>query len=334
MRWSKIAIFALALFLSLETVALGVSSPVDPLRKGGKSGPLIVRNASVNAVTGESEVNGDEDGLVDLDASGGADADPPAGAKTCGGGLELIAAERTIEIVDEVVNDTTDSQTKLTKPAAYTVQDITMKCGGRVLGTSRRCIKPGTRACPPRKRQPTINVRSFIRRAVISGDLKLPMPTPQFVPPPIKDAPLVGMPFFYGVTPRQWNLTISRRLTFCSGSGLDIECGELLVTAKPDIAKLDPGRALENPDIKTTCRRATPNVKTLDDATREGRDCAVVFQKSGIYDIRLGLRYNITLELTRWEFETPPTITNTTIPVNVWRTITLNIKQIQPVIIK
>jgi hypothetical protein len=288
---------------------------------------------------GSTGVTARKNGRVDLVATAGGSGttDPgdqlPPGTVICMSEIEEQPEERVVDIKRKEITVDANNQEHTRLVYDHTEQQTIHSCGGQVIGIVRKCLRGN---CPPQPSLPPssarVSIRSIVRTAAMRGSFQLPEPDAKWVPEPVRDAPLVGMPFFYGVSAEQWAQVIKRSLTVCT-FGAYVQCATIALKATIVGVAFDPLNSLRRePGIRTTCKRPIPKVRSGDDAQREGRDCAVVFQDSGVYDIRLGLDYRITATVTKSIDDFVRVTTNEPIDVTVWNTHSLIIKQFQPVL--
>ncbi len=314
-RRSIVVLICLVLFGTRAQALAETGTPTPP--NDGRAG-----RPGVDVIPGEGPAFTAEAGPLQPD-------DAPPSADTCVGPPEPQPEDVVIEVPRE--EQTVGADKKSVTKIVISQQSVsTFKCNGQVFGQVHKCLNN----CPPPKpRTPTMRVSSAVRRAILRGVIKLPPALPQFVPKTSRDAPIVGMRTFYGITQEQWNHRFERSLQVCV-RGEEVDCAAVTLNMKPIAVWFDPKHARTEPEgIRKTCKRPIPTVKTGDDAQREGLDCAVVYDDSGTFNVRMGLVYNIEYTVQRWSFLLPPPTgdINTT-PVVVWNDITAEIKQFQPVL--
>jgi hypothetical protein len=316
------------------------SQSVTPIPTGQPAGP---------STDGSNIPSGD--GGLDLENSSGDPRDIEADAQSCGGAVQLHPRS----VYEEVLGTATFTDKDGKRTTQTIVNEIwqvhTMMCGGKPFATVRKCVG-GQKPCPP-KHPRRVSLKAIIGHGALRSTLTLPMPRMQFTPEESTDAPIVGLPMFYGINEQQWNDIPERELILCFVKPT-IDCVVLNVKAKPIAVKLDTANAVlvtnepENPNnhnpnntiastpkktIQETCQRPIPEVHNFTDAKQQGRDCAVVFQNSGYYPaMRMGIKYNIVVNVVKWTLDETYSESTTSMQANVWRTFTLNIKQFQPVL--
>jgi hypothetical protein len=262
-------------------------------------------------------------------------AEPPPNASFCWGGVTSIPADNDVKVFRDIIT-VINNKRVTTKDYVRTNRTYTFLCNGQIMKTVTKCIAGD---CPPPPPPKPVSIRKIVRAAVSTKQLKLPAPNMTFSPPITKngkttDAPLVGFPQYYGVTPEQFNTGIDEQLQVC----FDEDCGSIRIGAQPRVVHFRPNNAWKNntmPNgIKSTCKQAMPVVRDLADARRIGDACAITFQNAGVYGVDFILEYELIWSLNRWTFtQRPPTETGSQ-RVYVPKHLSLHIKQIQPVIIR
>ncbi len=328
----------IALSLLICTVGL-VSSSLSRPAFADSGSPIPPSTTGADPRRGGTGVTVKKDGKVDLQStaggSGAADQGDqlPANAAICMSEINEQPEERVVDIEHKEITVDANNVEHIRNVYDRTEQQTVYSCAGQVIGIVRKCIRGN---CPPQPSRPQtparISIRNAVRTATLRGTFQLPEPVAKWVPEPVRDAPLVGMPFFYGVSADQWRQVIKRSLTICT-IGEFVQCASIAVKATITGVEFDPLNSLkQEPGIRTTCKRSIPNVKSGDDARREGRDCAVVFQDSGVYDIRLGLDYNIDATITKTIDDFIRIETRDPLTATVWNNHSLIVKQFQPVL--
>ncbi len=330
----QLAAIVLFMFFTSQSALAGGGSGPDPIddkhQFDGKITPT-------NAQDGKN-VRGTP-GIVRLDLTFGSpgsqrdasdDGDALPGAAVGWVGVDIIPPDKDIDIVKDVITHDRNGKQIVTSTYVRTERHITYMCNGQVFKTIIRCIRgdcPPPSTTPPRK----ISINKLIKRLVDNGTLTLPMPEIVSTPKPSDIAPLVGMPFFYGVSATQFNEIITEPLTIC----FDEDCGSLIASAAPRAVYLDPKNSLPNdPDIKTTCRQPIPQINSAADAAPglPARNCAVVFQNAGHYTVEFGLAYELIWTINRWNFTQRPPIERGSKQLVVWTNTEITTHQIQPVL--
>ncbi len=274
------------------------------------------------------------------DATPGDEADPGQPAQFCWGGSQSKSSE-FFETVHQV--QAFDPKGKpLKKPDGSPVtrpeivkkiERITYTCKGASLRIVVRCIfdkiTPG--GCPPGKPGKKPNIRAFVKTLLKNGSVDLPLPRPVFAPRVTKNAPLVGLPFFYGISEEQFYTPVSENLRVCFNEYDD--CASIRLSAVPERLIFDPGASLADPSLLTKCARPTPAVNNRGSASKAGKDCSVTFQKAGSFPVEFVLVYRLTWTLNEWSFVVgPPTLTQS-IQAPIPAPYTMVVKQRQPVVL-
>ena len=131
---------------------------------------------------------------------------------------------------------------------------ITYECQGALLRVVTRCIfdnlTPG--GCPPPRKHKKPSLRSLVNTLLKSRAIDLPLPRPVFAPQVKKTAPLVGLPFFYGVSAEQFNTPVSDNLRICFNE--EDDCASIRLSAVPERVIFDPKESLTNNTLRTTCK--------------------------------------------------------------------------------
>jgi hypothetical protein len=213
------------------------------------------------------------------------------------------------------------------------IEIITYSCKGSTLRVVTRCIfdkiTPG--GCPPPKQPKKPYIRGLVRTLLAKGSIDLPLPRPVFAPLVTKNAPLVGLPFFYGVSNAQFYTPISQDLRVCFNE--EDDCGSLRLSAVPERVIFDPGASLADASLRTKCLRPTPAVNNRDAAAKAGKDCSVTFQKAGSFPVEFILVYRLTWTINEWSFVVGPPNLTESLPAPVPAPYTMVVKQRQPVVI-
>jgi hypothetical protein len=210
---------------------------------------------------------------------------------------------------------------------------ITYECRGAALRIVTRCIfdkvTPG--GCPPPRPHKKPNLRSLVNTLLKDHAIDLPLPRPVFAPQVKKTAPLVGLPFFYGVSAEQFNTPVSDDLRICFNE--EDDCASIRLSAVPERVIFDPGESLTNNALRTTCKQPTPAIASSASAGRAGKDCMVTFQKAGSFPVEFILVYRLTWTLNEWSFVVGPPSTTESLPAAVPVPYIMVVKQRQPVVI-
>jgi hypothetical protein len=315
---------AVAATVSNLTPSFGDTSNPPPDNRSGNNNVIVTNPKGTNGkpVVGPTR--------VDLAAIAGAPpGDLPSGSGVCFSSTAVESkAEETVEY-EEVITVDVNKKTIRKSVPLRTFEVKTYSCNGKVLGVSRKCVSG---KCPPAKKKKRPSIWSVVRYAVATDELMLDPPELILTPRPSSDAPLVGLPMFYGTTQAQWNLATIRYLSACSGGTDDYECQFLSVKINADTTLFDPGASLDDRSIRETCKRPTPDVHSFEDATNAGRDCAVVFQNAGTFEVRFGLRYHLDVVVITFSEEDGANSRQADIYATAWQSMSLTTRQRQPVL--
>lgn len=274
------------------------------------------------------------------DTTPGDEADRGQPAQFCWGGSQSKNSE-FFETVHQVqVFDAKGKPMKkpdgspVTKPEIVKkIERITYTCNGSSLRVVVRCIldkiTPG--GCPPGRPGKKPNIRAFVKTLLANRSIDLPLPRPVFAPQVTKNAPLVGLPFFYGLSEAQFYTPVSDVLSVCFNE--EDDCASIRLSAVPERLIFDPGLSLADPSLQMNCVRPTPMVSNRGSAAKAGKDCSVTFQKAGSFPVEFILLYRLTWTLNEWSFVVgPPTITGS-IQAPIPVPYTMVVKQRQPVVL-
>jgi hypothetical protein len=333
MYWRRLTLTLLFLGYAASAAKAGPGNGPDPL--GGakpKGGVAVVNSTDGTNVYGQPGIARPDLTLTpgpQSDAGDDGDALPP-GAAVCFGGIDIAPPDEDVDVFIDVVSRDRQGKRVVTHTYDRTERHITYMCNGQPFKTITRCIRGN---CPPPSTKPPrrMSLNKVLNQLMASGTLTLPMPNITTTPKPSDIAPLVGMPFFYGVTAAQFNDIQTLPLTLC----FDEDCGSLILSAAPRAVYFNPKRSMpDDPSIKTTCKQPMPEIHSAADAAQglPARNCAVVFQNSGHYPVEYGLAYELIWSINRWNFTQRPPIERGNKKVVVWTNTELTIHQIQPVL--
>jgi hypothetical protein len=215
-------------------------------------------------------------------------------------------------VVTKVVND------KL-------IMRVEIWCNGSLLRVFDRCIGGN---CPPREPE-TADLRWLILSKLRTELITFPAPDPFLWPHPSTEAPLPGVPFFFGVQPSQFSSLVERHLTACSA----LDCVSVSMTADPKAVFFDPGDG--RPRLED-CEAQGPAITSKVLAAKRKDDypeCQVTYRRAGDFDVELSLLYLITTRVTGSSFDIfvplapPPFFATTALP------FTMTVHERQPVVI-
>ncbi len=259
------------------------------------------------------------------DEAGGSEID---GVRACWGNVTEGPVDEEVDVTRKLTT-MVKGKPVVTEVYDHTDRKYTFMCNGAVFKVVTKCVRGNCPPPPPPSRPRNWNL--VVRQlTTVSSVVKLPPPSMQFVPKPIRDAPIVGLPFFYGVSKEQFDGMIQRRLVFC----FDEECGSLNFSAIPRAVVVDPIDRLSRTDVgvRSSCRRPIPEIRSGEDAARADRDCALVFENSGSFDLDFGLLYDVGWTLNRWAFTVAPPVSSDRMELTAWTRQTILVHQVQPVL--
>jgi hypothetical protein len=202
---------------------------------------------------------------------------------------------------------------------------VRVHCGARLMRTFVRCTKD----CPPRPPTPVPDLGRMVQRQVGRELLRLEKPQQSLFPKPSSQAPVPGMPFFYGVADRQFDTTQEFPLTAC---GL-FDCVSVLLRAKPIGVYFDPGDGIGKRKTCVTSGPAVSNREQAAKATSAENPCFVVFQKAGTFNTRIYLRYQATWTFSQWTLAGAPLIGSGTRTGTTSRQLNITVHERQPVVV-
>jgi hypothetical protein len=222
--------------------------------------------------------------------------------------------------------DPKDKKSKTRSVFVRQEQLVTVHCGSRLMRSFTRCLRG---ACPPQ--QPTLipDIETVVRRQIGRELLRLEKPQQSLFPKPSSEAPIPGVPFFYGVSDRQFDTIQEFPLTACG----TLDCVSVLMRAKPVAVYFDPADGSGKRKTCTSSGPAVSNRNEAKDATGAKNPCFVVFQKAGKFKSRIFLRYEATWTFSQWTLAATPRFGSGTQMGTTSRQLNITVHERQPVVI-
>jgi hypothetical protein len=202
---------------------------------------------------------------------------------------------------------------------------VTISCNGSLLRQFWQCTSCPSATIPNFKRV----VRAQLRRQVA----ELQQPNPSLWPKLSNQAPLPGIPFFYGINGSQFRDPQPDWLTVC----VRYDCASVFVSAKPKRVYFTPG---DGTPLKTSCDWAGPVVESKKAAypadplvAASYKKCRHVFKKAGKFRANLEILYEISWKFHDWTFPGAPPVETGLIYGTTGQPFTLTVHERQPVVI-